>query len=228
MINLYLSRWPVRFSVALLCCMPLIGIADEVELPDVDRELLEELEQSQEGEDIPLARERAPAGSDQLGPDVDPVTRIGEKMRTAEKMLVEKGEKAADDVKQLQQQIIKDIEELLKQIQKSKSKSGSSSDSQKPNQQSTRSKINQPQKKSPTSTQKESKRPGQQSQERHGRNDPQVDLAKLREEVIKEIWGHLPEKDRERLRQLSEETPLPENEAQIRRYFRHLAEQELE
>ena len=44
-------------------------------------------------------------------------------------------------------------------------------------------------------------------------------------EVVKEIWGHLPEKDRERLRQLSADQVMPGHGVAVEKYFRRLAEE---
>jgi hypothetical protein len=47
-----------------------------------------------------------------------------------------------------------------------------------------------------------------------------VELA----EVLKEIWGHLPAKDRERLRQGSADQVMPGHDIAVEKYFRRLAE----
>ncbi len=73
---------------------------------------------------------------------------------------------------------------------------------------------------------RQSTKPADQSEERVRKAQPQqVDTATVAE-IIKQIWGHLPEKERERLRQMAADQPLPESSLQIEKYFRRLAEAE--
>ena len=46
------------------------------------------------------------------------------------------------------------------------------------------------------------------------------------DELLKRVWGLLPEKDREQMRQAAGDEFLPEYESLIIRYFRRLAEEE--
>ncbi|MDH3716896.1 MAG: hypothetical protein OES79_02130, partial [Planctomycetota bacterium] len=73
-----------------------------------------------------------------------------------------------------------------------------------------------------------SQNPADQSEERVRKAEPkEIDVAEVTE-IIKQIWGHLPEKERERLRQMAADEPLPENSLRIEKYFRRLSETEEE
>ena len=43
--------------------------------------------------------------------------------------------------------------------------------------------------------------------------------------MVKDVWGHLPEKERERLRQLSADQVVPGHDLAIEKYFRRLADE---
>lgn len=199
--------------------------ADSEPKPDgrssIDKKLLEELD---EGEDIPLGDEPDRVSQD-LGGDVDPITRISEKMRGVERLLEAKTADAKTTG--LQDEIVRDLEELLKQLKKQQQQQQQSQGGQgsRSKQQAQRSKINMPSRQpQPQPGQRDSEKPADDSEERSGKSEPtRVDLAELTE-VIKEIWGHLPEKDRERLRQMSAEEIMPDHELAIEKYFRRLSE----
>lgn len=176
------------------------------------------------GEDIPLPRDGA-VPADRLGEDVDPLTRIGHKMRQAEILVPEKSE--LERAAKLQEEIAADLAELIKQIQEQQKKqqqSGSSSQ-----QQASRSKPKlSPQKQMPKPGNQNVKKPSLDSQERQGKAEPEFDVAKWNDDIIKDWWGHLPEKERERLRQLSAEEIMTQYQVQIEKYFRRLSEAENE
>ncbi|MFP6691601.1 MAG: hypothetical protein VB875_01180, partial [Pirellulales bacterium] len=95
-------------------------------------------------------------------------------------------------------------------------------------QQGSRSKVNPRQQPKPQQkpSQRESQKPATDSQERSGQSKPtKAELDKLNEDLFKAIWGHLPEKERERLRQLPAEQIMTEYEVQIEKYFRRLTEE---
>jgi Sec-independent protein translocase protein TatA len=194
-----------------------------------DDDLLRELDAE---EDIPPGGpDAADESASELGEDADPVTRIGEKMRRATRLLEEKTADARAE--QLQDEIARDLDQLIKELkrrmnQQSSSSAGQSSQQSKTQQQASRDPIQQPARKPQTKPGgQQSQKPAQDSSERLGQATPKVDLDHLTE-VIKEIWGHLPEKDRERLRQLSSEKIMPEHELPVEKYFRRLAEEDEE
>ena len=176
------------------------------------------------GEDIPLAGDGA-VPVDRLGDDVDPLTRIGHKMRQAEILVPEKSE--LERAAKLQEEIAADLAELIKQIQQQQKKQQQQGSSSKQQASRIKPKLNQrPQQAKPSN--QNSKKPSDDSQERQGKADPEFDVAKWNDDIIKDWWGHLPEKERERLRQLSAEEIMTQYQVQIEKYFRHLSEAESE
>ncbi len=177
------------------------------------------------GEDIPLPRDGA-VPAERLGEDVDPLTRIGYKMRQAETLVPEKTE--LERAAKLQEEIAADLAELIKQIQEQQKKQQSQGGSSN-QQQGSRSKpkLTQRQPKSKPSSQN-TKKPSLDSQERHGKAEPEFDVAKWNDDIIKDWWGHLPERERKILRQLSAEEIMTQYQVQIEKYFRRLSEAEEE
>jgi hypothetical protein len=175
------------------------------------------------GEYIPLPRDGA-VPADRLGEDVDPLTRIGHKMRQAEILVPEKTE--LQRAAKLQEEIAADLAELIKQIQQQQ-KQQQQSQSSSSQQQASRSKpkLN-PRQQQPKPDRQNSKKPSNESQERQGKAEPEFDVAKWNDDIIKDWWGHLPEKERERLRQLSAEEIMTQYQVQIEKYFRRMSEAE--
>ena len=159
----------------------------------------------------------------------NPVTQIGEKMRRAEKLLQEKAAQGNPQTEQLQHQIVQELNALLKQLNEQsqqQSASGSPSNSQQQQQQkSNRSLVKQPvaQQGNAAQLQEDKGEPSRDSTQRLGKAAPRVNLVELTE-VLKEIWGHLPAKDRERLRQGSADQVMPGHDIAVEKYFRRLAE----
>lgn len=199
--------------------------------PSTDEELLKELDVK----DDPAAGPRKEKAGDDLGQNADPLTRIGAKMRQAVTLIDR--EKLSEKTTLLQDEIVKDIDELIKQQKKKMQQQQQQSSSQsKKEQQSSRSQVK-PQGKQAQQKQgqqkggggeQESKQASKESEDR-ARKDQQkavkLDPA-AQDELLKRVWGLLPEKDREQMRQGAGDEFLPEYESLIIRYFRRLAEEE--
>ena len=104
--------------------------------PSIDQELLDKLD---EGEDIPLGPD-SPADLSNLARMPTPSTRIRRKIRIVERLL--QARSAQPRTQELQGEIVHDLEELLKQLQRQmQQQAASGSDSPKPQQQGGRSKF---------------------------------------------------------------------------------------
>ena len=160
----------------------------------------------------------------------DPIVSIGKNMSALASRLSESSANADPQRRQLQQQIVNQLDALLRELEKEsqgKPSSGNSSGGGG-SQQDTRTRIGEG-----TPQQSNAKNRGQgepkegesrQSSQRLGKSAPKVNLAELLQ-VVKQVWGHLPEKERERLRQLSGDQVLPGHDLAIERYFRSLADE---
>ena len=160
----------------------------------------------------------------------DPIVSIGKKMSTLASRLSESSANADPQREQLQQQIVNQLDALLKELEnesQGKPSSGNSSGGGS-SQQDTRTRIGEgtPQRNNPKNRGQGEPKEGEsrQSSQRLGKSAPKVNLAELLQ-VVKQVWGHLPEKERERLRQLSGDQVLPGHDLAIERYFRSLADE---
>ena len=160
----------------------------------------------------------------------DPIVSIGKNMSTLASRLSESSANADPQREQLQQQIVNQLDALLRELEKEsqgKPSSGNSSGGGS-SQQDTRTRIGEgtPQRNNPKNRGQGEPKEGEsrQSSQRLGKSAPKVNLAELLQ-VVKQVWGHLPEKERERLRQLSGDQVLPGHDLAIERYFRSLADE---
>jgi hypothetical protein len=197
-----------------------------------DEDLLKELD----AEDEPSIGPSKSQPGDDLGEAADPLTRIGSKMRHAVTLIDR--EKLSAETTALQDEIVKDIDELIKQQKKKmqQQQQQSSSQQQKDQQQSSRSNVKpqgkQAQQQRPQQNQgggeQQSKQAAKESSDEVRKNEQKevkLDPA-AQDELLKRVWGLLPEKDREQMRQAAGDQFLPEYESLIIRYFRRLAEEE--
>ena len=159
----------------------------------------------------------------------NPLVRITKKMREVEELI--RQSKSGDATQERQQQIVKDLEKLIDQLeQQQQQQSSSSSSQQQQQQQAERDKVQQPGQKQPRPGQQqqagESNKPAKDSTERQGK--PEVhkpDMAQMRD-LLKDIWGELPPRLRQQMMQSAVEKFLPKYELQIEEYFKTLSEEQ--
>jgi hypothetical protein len=214
------------FSVAAM--VPRSASADD---PPAGEDLLKGLE-SDLLDDLPADLSDAIPGGDsgidgdlekQLGEDVrpgddeNPLAQIGDRMRDAEERIARGA--VDDETQQLQQKIVADIETLIEEIKKQQKQQQQSSSGQKG---SSRSQVRQPGSRPAGAN---AKRPARDSTDRIGRAEAEaIDMAAMKEQ-LKDLWGHLPEREREQMVQWSADSFLPKYDIMIRKYFLRLAEQ---
>jgi len=184
--------------------------AKDAEADPLDRELLKGLS---DGEDVDSPGEQ------------NPLARLNKEMREVEALMARR--RSGDDTRRLQAQIISELEQLIRQAQQP-SNSGSSSSAGKSGkgaqQTASRRKVPQP-----------GKRPGegatagdaaarQSSKRTRDETAQKPDMANMRD-LLKGVWGQLPERQREQMLQSYEEQFLPKYEQMIADYFRSIAEE---
>lgn len=190
---------------------PAVAKDDETQTPraskrddaGLDQKLLDEIE----GEDI------------ELGPKTDPLTLIGRSMRKVESLIDKRD--TSPRTQEMQKEIVRNLDLLLeqtkKQCQGGQCKSPSSS-----SQQAGKSAAgNKPAEGDP------SNKPARDSTERlakAGKTDAQ-DEEDL-DELVKQVWGHLPEKIRGQMQNVGVEDFLPKYEKLIEDYYKRLAEEQ--
>ncbi len=167
----------------------------------LDEKLLDEID----GEDIGL------------GSEPDPLTRIGRNMRKVE-TLIEKRDTSAR-TQEVQKRILTDLDQLLQQTkQQCQGGQPKPAPSSAPKPASGTPTANQP------AEGDTSGKPARDSTDRlakAGKTDveDQQDL----DELVKQVWGHLPEKVRGQMQNVSAENFLPKYEKLIEEYYKRLA-----
>jgi len=174
----------------------------------------------------PALRIGPPTRFDDIGEDLGapsgplPLVRARQGMEQAGALLAQPG--AVADARQVQWQVVAQLDELINQLCKQCQGGGNPSGRPQP-QESQRS-----QPKPGTIA----KQPGAGAAPARDMTDPlnradaqPVDLAD-REELIKKLWGHLPQRSREQALQSSSTEFLPKYELELEKYYRRLAEEQ--
>lgn len=164
----------------------------------------------------------------QAGESNDPLTRIGQQMRKVENRIAQHD--ASDGTQQLQDEIITGLDKLIEQAKQQQNSPQNSSSKKKPGSQ--RSKVKQSDQtagqKPGDGSGKTSNKPSQDSSDRLGADaQSKVDMQQMRD-LIKDVWGNLPERMREQMNQDAVEEFLPKYRLQIEEYFKRLAEEQEE
>jgi hypothetical protein len=163
---------------------------------------------------------KPPALRDELdGEDIDlagqadnPIIDLGRRMKTIERLIAERN--TSKPTQQMQQQVVADLTQLIDQIRQQKKRQGGGS--RRP-----RSRAGQP---SGQPGEQESRDPAEDSQSRVGQSDqPKAETRDL-ENLLKEVWGHLPERVRQQMLSGSAEEVLPKYQKLIEEYYKRLAE----
>ena len=155
----------------------------------------------------------------------DPLSRVGRQMRRAEELIARL--QSPDKTAKLQQQIVKDLEQLAQELEKQCQKQGSGSGQKSSMQQTAgRKEVKQPGGQKGKEPGKENDVPVKDSTDRLGKNNVQkTDMAEMKD-LMKDLWGQLPLRDREQMLQSSPEQFLPKYELLIEKYYKRLAEQQ--
>ena len=120
--------------------------------------------------------------------------------------------------------IVTELDELLKQARKQQSQQQQSSGSKKP-QQSRRDKPGQPQQQPAGGKPEEAgNEPARDSTEQQRPEAPaQPDIGQM-QDMLRELWGHLPEHERQQVINSTIEKFVPKYESLIKEYFKRLSE----
>ncbi|HEY2838732.1 MAG TPA: hypothetical protein VGJ26_06275 [Pirellulales bacterium] len=174
----------------------------------LDEELLKGLT---DGEDVGQAGEQTPLG------------RVNQEMREVESLIA--GSRSDRATQQLQSKIVKDLDELIKQSAK-QCQGGNCKPGSKSGQKTADSRSAKQPGKSSGSGKQPNEQPAHESTDKlrkHAAAKP--DMADMKE-ILKGVWGQLPEHEREQMLQSYEEQFLPKYEQMIADYFRSIAEPE--
>lgn len=163
-------------------------------------------------------------GGEDIGDEQEnPLVRLSRQMREAEKML-EGSKRGSTDQKlhEKQDKIVADLAKLIEEAKKNKSQSSSSS-SKSSQQTASRDKAQQPKNGEPSGSNKPSNQPAKDSSNQLTKRDAQrPDMAQMND-LLKDVWGQLPERMRQQMMQSSVEEFLPKYELLIEDYFKALS-----
>lgn len=151
----------------------------------------------------------------------DPLGKIGQKMRRAQGLINKHDSGKA--TQELQLEIVSDIDKLLDQARQKSQQTSSSSSRQ---QNSRREEASQP-KNQPASAGgqgKPSNQPARDSNAQLQNRTPERPDPAATRDLIQELWGHLPERDRQRVINSTIENFIPKYEFLIKEYFKRLTE----
>jgi hypothetical protein len=180
----------------------------------LDEELLEGLGGI---DDLPgESGDPAPGDSAQSN-DADPLSQLSRRMREVESLIAQAQSDAS--IQEKQRTIVADLAKLIEEMRKRQQQQSSSSGKS----QQTASR-NQPQPGRPAGS-KPGQKPARDSSERL-RNDKarKPDPAEM-DALLKDVWGHLPARERQQMDQYMVEEFLPKYELEIEHYFKALAGQ---
>ena len=236
-----IAIWLPPIIAAMLWALP--GVADAQQSRSLDEELLDQLStdplddvdrelfggdkkqgrggQSPGTEDEALAERLRRELGDAADPeDENPLLTVARKMCNAQQRIA--GKDSGPATSELQKQIVADLDALIQQMRKRCRQGKPAGDC---NQTASRSDAGQPQPK-----QGAGQGTGNTGQARDSNAKPgkgagrQPDMQEM-EQVIRELWGILPQHNREQVTQPPTLEFLPKYESLIEEYFRRLAEE---
>lgn len=153
----------------------------------------------------------------------DPLIRIRGQMRRASELIAERT--PLDEARSVQEQIVVELDALLEQARKQSQQQQQQNSNQRQQQASRRDQPSQGQQQSTqSSSDQDSQSPARDSQMRlQDRPSERPELVDT-EQFMQELWGHLPERDRQQVINSTVETFIPKYELLIKEYFKRLAE----
>lgn len=207
----------MRFWLLILCATFAWSIpAQAQEAPQAEDSLDDELLEGLESAAPPTALD----GED-LGASDDPLARMAGQMRTVEASL--RATQLGPPTQRMQQEIIADLDKLIEQQQK-KCQGGSpkpgGSQSPKPG-----APKPGPPKPGPTSKEVGTQAASDSQDEMRPGEEGAAELV-APQDLLKHVWGHLPQRLREQMLQNPNEKFLPKYEREIEEYFRRLIDLE--
>jgi hypothetical protein len=166
-----------------------------------------------------------PTLSRELSPDANPLIRIGEQMRAVERRL-QKLRSGDGDTGELQDEIVSELGQLIRQLEEQQASSQPSKSSQQPQPSSAsqRKSVRQPGAGAPNTPGQ--RRPSKESSERTDKPERIPPTADQLRGLMKDVWGQLPAREREQMLQSPPEQFLPKYELLLEKYYKRLADEQ--
>jgi TolA-binding protein len=155
----------------------------------------------------------------ELGKPEDPLAKIGERMRKAERLIGQRNTSVKTQA--IQREILTDLEALIDRLEKQRQMAGGGKQPSKPSTNSSPAKKPGP---STADSEQDSNKPAEESTERLSKTgDAEVDARDLHE-LVRGVWGNLPPRVRQQMQNAAVEQFLPKYEKLIEEYYKRLAE----
>lgn len=205
--------------------------SDDALLKDLDNELLEGAgdlsgpKSKKSGDKKPTSsesNEEDPAGMPDV--DHDPLTSIGERMRSLESLIPEHARRR--EAEALQAGIVDDLRQLIEQAQQQRAKQQAAAVGKEKNESNRRKGVQPPKPTVSRNPGQDSRQAGKDGAQSVGKNENERPDPKAMQGLMKDTWGHLPARAREQMLQNPPERFLPQYELMIERYYKRLAEQQ--
>ena len=225
-------------ALAGTCMFWIAATVAQDDLGDLDQQLQNELgDDLLEGlDDIPVdprfgAGETTPPadldlhkdlvdGEDIGEPPEDDLTRIARQMRQVQQRIENK--QVSTDTQELQKDIVAKLDALIKELEQQKKKCSSSSS---PSSSAGDPNVQQPEQQPDQGQQQPSNQPAADSTDRLGQENAATSDAAALEALVKQVWGHLPDRARQEMQNATVEDFLPKYQQIIEDYYRRLAEE---
>ena len=166
---------------------------------------------------------KPPAAGEDLGqPQQSPLVGISDRMAQAGALI--ESQATTGDTRVVQDEIISELDKLIAKLNE-QCKKCSGSQCNKPSQQQTQSSTPKPGQGKPTASQGAQSQPAQ-SQVSNGGGGEAQPSTQADGDVVKELWGQLPERLRQQLMQSTADEFLPKYREDLEAYFRELAKEQ--
>lgn len=175
---------------------------------------------------VPAPSYQQPEGSDLGEQRESPLVRISERMDRAKHLIA--SQDLSGQTREVQEAIVSDLDKLIEQLNQQCKNCNNPGQSQKPSQ-SQQTKASQPKPGSKPQQQSAQACPATAAQESQASagGAVQSNPGELSDqELVKKLWGQLPQRMREQLLQSSADEFLPKYRAELEEYFRKLSEEE--
>ena len=156
-------------------------------------------------------------GEDIGAPPENPLARIGEKMRVSQEKIA--GRDISAQTQTTQKEILSDLAKLIEQTKKQCNGGGSGKGKPGSGKSSAQAGVG---------TGEARPGPASEATDRVGKSERENGEAADVKDVLRRIWGHLPEKMRDQMQAQLSEQFLPKYEKLIEEYYKRLAEERLD
>lgn len=195
--------------------------------------------------EVPAEKKKAPSldeelikvldpNAEKVESDIDRLERAIKGMREAQKRI--ESQDTGNKTRETQEQVVRDLDKLIELIRQQLQQAQQKQSQQKQKQQKDKQKPLANVELDPQNSQKQSQKQGEkkqsldgtdkskQSTDRTAADKAREEEAARREQLIKDVWGHLPPALRQELSNAYKENYLPKYDDQVRKYYESLAE----